>query len=104
MGIARWSAGCDPRQQSRDLLSAKRRIVREVSESRISEPRWHHSTLHRFRDSGRPRSGLLVRQQRHGSDFAGAVTTLAAVLEQGKDVLVESGGAFFGCRRCGGCN
>ena len=104
MGIARWRASCDPRQQSRDLRSAERRIVREVSEPRISEPRRHHSAVHRFRDSGRPRPGLLIRQQGHGSDFAGAVTTLAMALEQGEDVLVESGGAFFGCRRCGGCN
>ena len=92
--IARRSAARDPRQQRRNLLRAKRRIIGEMPESRIGKPRRHHSALDRLGDGGRPGPRLLVGHQRHRRDFARPVTALAMLLKQGKNVLVESGELF----------
>jgi len=101
MGISRWSAAPDPGKESCDLLCGKRRIVGEVSELWVGKPRRHHSALNAVCDGGRPCLGLLVRHQRHGGDFTGPVATLAVVLEQRKNVSVESGDGFLGGRRSG---
>ena len=102
--IAGWSARLYPCQHGRNLLRRKGRIVGKVPEARVRKPRRHHSALHRFRDSRRPGPRLLVCHQRHGSNFARAMTALTVVLEQGEDVFIKSGNWFVACGEGGTCN
>lgn len=104
MRIARRSTARDPRDDCRDLLRCQRRIIGEVSESSIGEPWRHHAALNGFGDRRCPWPRLRVRHQRHGRNFSRPVTTLAVVLKERENVLIESGRQFFLRRRRSACN
>src|SRR6185312_1276491 len=79
-----------PSQDCGDLLRGQRRVVGEVSDGGVGEPGRHHFALYGGGDCWGKWLGLLVGYKRHGRYFAGAVTALAVVLEDGEDVLVKS--------------
>lgn len=91
MRIAGRDIGFHPGQNGRNLLLGERRIIGKAPKSRVGKPRRHHFGFNRFRDDRRPLPSLLIRHQGHGSDFAGAVTTLAMVLKDGENISVEGG-------------
>src|ERR1700757_2808855 len=63
-----------------------------MSAAGIGKPGRHAPGAHVFLNLARLESGLAVGDQRHQADLAGAVTALAMVLKDGKDVAVEGGG------------
>ena len=63
-------------------------IVREVPETGISEPRWHLFRENSFPDRLGPRTRALVGEERRRANLARAVTALAVLLHDGKNVFV----------------
>jgi hypothetical protein len=89
MWITSRSPARGPCHDGRNLLFRQRYIIREVSITRISEPRGHHSHLRVMSDYGCEGLSLFIRCQRHGSHFTGSMATLAMILKNGKDVFIE---------------
>ena len=72
---------------------------------RIHEPGRHLLSYDsRFHGFG-PGPGVLIRDQRHGRDFAGAMAVLTVLLQDRKNVLIERdrGAGILG-RRGANCN
>jgi hypothetical protein len=87
--IACGSARVDPRGESRDFLCGERRIVGEMPAAGISEPRRHDAARDVVFDLRGEAACLRVGDERHGCNFAGTMTGLAVLLEDGKNIFVE---------------
>ena len=77
-----------PRDDGLDLLVAQARVVRELAEARVGEPRRHLARLDLRLDRARPRPRVPVRHQRHRRHLVRPVAACAVVEQDGADVLV----------------
>lgn len=84
------SARRDPRRDSLDLLRRQRRIVCEVPAARIGKPWRHGPLLHGIPNGSRIEPRLAVCFERHRRHVTFAMTRLAARMQNGQDVFVES--------------
>src|ERR1700735_1659857 len=73
-----------------DLFGSEARVVSEVAIGRIRVPRRHFLTQHSLANRLGPRTGRLVRKQRHGRDIVRPVTSRALPKKDGRDVPRES--------------
>ena len=89
--VASRRAGIGPRRERVDLAIDEPALVGQVRVAGIGEPGRHLLRDHGGLDRARPRSGLLVGDERHRGDFAGAMAGLTVRLQDGQDVLVERG-------------
>src|SRR5438093_4030761 len=90
-GISLRSAGVGPLDERRDFLIGYGDVIIKLPDTHVlvDEPRRHLSG-HDFRlDRLRPRPRLFISQQRHRRNRAFAVTGLAMLLEDRRDVLRE---------------
>ena len=87
--VACGSARVDPRGESGDFLRGERRVVGEMAAAEIGEPRRHDAARDVVFDLRGEAASLRVGDERHGSDFAGAMTGLAVLLEDGEHIFVE---------------
>ena len=88
-GIALGRSGVDPGGEGTDFLRLEGIVVGELAVVRIGEPGRHFAREHRFFDGLGPGAGLLVGEQGKRRGFAGTVTDLAAVLQDGRHVFRE---------------
>jgi hypothetical protein len=85
-----------------DLLGGERGIVGEVAAARVGKPRWLGLGVGTVTNLRGPGAGLGVGDERHGADFAGAMTALAMLLQDRQNVAVESRGmGWLGSRQQG---
>ncbi len=64
-------------------------LVGETANRRIGVPRRHLAIEHLVLDGPAPRSGLLVRNERHGRHFARAMAVDAGLVQDRRHVLAE---------------
>ena len=97
-GIAFRRALIHPSRNGRDLRVVERWIVLEFIDADVpvDVPRWHLPLDHLFLDRPRPGPGVLIGQQRHGSDRARAMAVLAFPLEDRRDVFVKGDSGIGG--------
>jgi hypothetical protein len=95
------SARIHPGGQRFDFFSAQPNLIAELDASvRISRPRRHLAHHHFFFDRFGPRPRRIVRQQRNsGSYFPRPMTSHAALEENRRHLLAESGRSTFWSRR-----
>ena len=81
-----------------DLLVAERHVVLELlhADARVDVPRRHLPRGDALLDGARPRTGVLVGDERHRRDRVRLMALLALGLEDRRDVLRER--RRFGCR------
>ena len=91
LGVAAGRARVHPSRDGLDLLVAQRVIVLEPlhADVLVDVPRRHGPGDHLLADRAGPRPRLLVGQQRHRRDGAGAVALLARALQNRRDVPGE---------------
>ena len=88
--VASGRAAFRPAYKSRDFLRRERRIVREMSATRIGEPRRHFPVAHCGGNCLRFGTRVVKRDERERRDFAGAMAALAMLLQDRQHVAVES--------------
>ncbi len=84
--VVRAACGCacaGPGGDGGNLRVVKRIVVGEMAVSCVGEPGRHHLHFDRVRDRIGPRARLVIGDERHGADFAGAMAALAVVLKDG---------------------
>jgi len=91
-GIAFDGSLIGPGDQGSNLFGSQAAIVGEVADGGIGKPWRHFLRQHGLFHGLGPGAGVLVSEQREGRGFAGAVTLLAALLQDGQDLLIESDG------------
>ncbi len=86
------SGACAPAQAQsrRDLFRRQSWIVREAAATWIRKPGRHGFFSDRIANSGSQGSRLAISFERHGRHFTCAMAGLAALLENGKNVSIES--------------
>jgi hypothetical protein len=62
-----------------------------VADAGIGKPRWHFASGGAARDLREPFVRVPISDERHRSDFTGAVAGLATILEDRQNVFVERG-------------
>ena len=85
-----------PFRDRRDFCVGQPRIVLEHADARLGHPGRHLPRYDLVLDRSRPRPGILVGQQRHRRDLAGAVARDAARVQNWRDVV--SKGRLIGRR------
>ena len=93
LGIARGSAGVSPGDERFFITFAQAAVIRENASFRIGVPGRHQPARHFLADRLGPGPRLLVSQQRHGRDFALAMTTHAVFVKDRCDILGKRRGA-----------
>ena len=88
-GIALGRSGVDPGGEGIDFLRLQGIVVGELAVVRIGEPGRHFAREHGLFDGLGPGAGLLVGEQGKRRGLTGTVADLAAVLQDGRDVLRE---------------
>lgn len=84
-----WLSCVGPGGEGGNLFVVQRRIISEMSATGIGEPGRHTPGANVVTDQPGPRFRLLVGDQRHGRDFARAVTSLAMLLKNGEHVAIK---------------
>ena len=97
LGVAFRRTRVHPGHQRLDVGVAQAAIVRKMAISRVCKPGRHLLDQHRLLDRFRPGTRLLISQQRHRTNFAGAVAFLAILLQDRRYVPVK--GNRFGGRQ-----
>lgn len=78
-----------PSYKRGNLFRRKRRIVGKVPDDRIGKPRRHRPVFRRRCNRRRERSRLLVRFESHRRNAFGAMTQLAALLQDRHDIAIK---------------
>ena len=89
MRIARRCSPIHPRNNSHNLLIAKRRIIREGAVFGIGKPWWHLPVLNHRPDLVRAQPDLLEGEQLERGNPSGAMTWLAMLLHDGQHVPIK---------------
>src|SRR5687767_7388892 len=79
--LALGSARIGPGDERVDLTLRQRAVVQELAVLGVGEPGRHAFEQHGFANRLRPRTSILVGEERHGRDFTGPVTSLAVLLQ-----------------------
>src|SRR5271165_2071278 len=74
-----------------NLALTERTIVSKLSAAGIGEPRRHLPRAHRIANRFSPGPRFFEAHERHGRSAARPVTFLAAALQNGDDVFIETG-------------
>jgi hypothetical protein len=100
--VAARRSGVSPRGDCLDLLVAQTDVVSHRQRKLgIRAPRRHFPIGHLGLDRFGPRPSILVRQERHGRHFAGAVALRALVEHDRSDVFGEGRSTCLGRLRRG---
>lgn len=87
--VAFLCAGLRPSVNGVDVLRGKTGIVHELTDMRISMPRWHDALNHGLTNGGSPGARVVVSHQRHGRDVIRVMTYDAVLVKNRRYVFVE---------------
>ena len=91
-GIAFRGAAVGPGGQRLDIGIAQRLVICKMTVGRIGKPGGHLSSHHSSLDRFCPWTRILIGEEGHRRDFAGAMTYLTVLLQNGENAFVECDG------------